>query len=149
MRAPDGARGQGHYVDGPRRNFAGGAGMLSTARDYGRFLQMYLNGGALDGVRILQSPDDQAVVAATLALRQDTSTRGKNVYREIGETAPSFTLYNQDGKSTAFDHFRGKRVVLNFIFTRCPLPSMCPASTTKMMALQAAAKQAKTSQRHG
>ena len=52
-RAPDGARGQGHYADGPRRNFAGGAGLLSTARDYGRFLQMIANGGQLDGVRIL------------------------------------------------------------------------------------------------
>jgi CubicO group peptidase (beta-lactamase class C family) len=53
VRAPDGARGQGHYVDGPRRSFAGGAGMLSTARDYARFLQMYLNGGVVDGVRLL------------------------------------------------------------------------------------------------
>ena len=52
-RAPDGARGQGHYVDGPRKSFAGGAGLLSTARDYGRFLEMIRNGGALDGVRIL------------------------------------------------------------------------------------------------
>ncbi len=52
-RAPDGARGQGHYVDGPRRSFAGGAGLLSTARDYARFLEMIRNGGALDGVRIL------------------------------------------------------------------------------------------------
>ncbi len=52
-RAPEGARGQGHYVDGPRRSFAGGAGLLSTARDYARFLDMIRNGGALDGVRIL------------------------------------------------------------------------------------------------
>lgn len=52
-RAPDGARGQGHYVDGPRMSFAGGAGLVSTARDYARFLQMALNGGVLDGVRIL------------------------------------------------------------------------------------------------
>lgn len=52
-RAPDGARGQGHYVDGPRRNFAGGAGLLSTARDYARFLEMIRNGGVLDGIRIL------------------------------------------------------------------------------------------------
>jgi CubicO group peptidase (beta-lactamase class C family) len=52
-RAPDGARGQGSYVDGPRRSFAGGAGLLSTARDYARFLEMIRNGGALDGVRIL------------------------------------------------------------------------------------------------
>jgi CubicO group peptidase (beta-lactamase class C family) len=53
VRAPEGARGQGHYVEGPRRNFSGGAGLLSTARDYGRFLEMIRNGGALDGVRIL------------------------------------------------------------------------------------------------
>lgn len=52
-RAPDGPRGQGNYVDGPRRSFAGGAGLVSTARDYARFLQMLLNGGELDGVRIL------------------------------------------------------------------------------------------------
>ncbi|HUF81213.1 MAG TPA: serine hydrolase domain-containing protein [Burkholderiales bacterium] len=53
VRAPDGALGQGHYDRGPMRNFAGGAGLVSTARDYARFLQMLLNGGALDGVRIL------------------------------------------------------------------------------------------------
>ena len=52
-RAPDGARGQGHYVDGPRRSFAGGAGLLSTARDYARFLEMVRRGGELDGVRVL------------------------------------------------------------------------------------------------
>jgi CubicO group peptidase (beta-lactamase class C family) len=52
-RAPDGPRGQGDYVDGPRRSFSGGAGLLSTARDYARFLQMMLNGGTLDGARIL------------------------------------------------------------------------------------------------
>ena len=52
-RAPDGPRGQGTYVEGPRRSFAGGAGLLSTARDYARFLEMIRNGGVLDGVRIL------------------------------------------------------------------------------------------------
>ena len=53
VRAPEGQRGQGHYVDGPRKNFAGGAGLLSTARDYARLCQMLLNGGELDGVRLL------------------------------------------------------------------------------------------------
>jgi CubicO group peptidase (beta-lactamase class C family) len=52
-RAPEGMAGQGHYVEGPRVAFSGGAGLLSTARDYGRFLQMLLNGGELDGVRLL------------------------------------------------------------------------------------------------
>jgi CubicO group peptidase (beta-lactamase class C family) len=53
VRAPDGPKGQGDYVDGPRRSFAGGAGLLSTARDYSRFLEMIRNGGELGGVRIL------------------------------------------------------------------------------------------------
>ena len=52
-RAPEGSKGQGAYVDGVRRSFAGGAGLLSTASDYARFLEMIRNGGALDGVRIL------------------------------------------------------------------------------------------------
>lgn len=53
VRVPEGAKGQGHYVEGPRKSFAGGAGLLSTARDYARFLEMTRNGGTLDGVRIL------------------------------------------------------------------------------------------------
>ena len=53
VRAADGPKGQGNYVDGPRRSFAGGAGLLSTARDYSRFLEMIRNGGELGGVRIL------------------------------------------------------------------------------------------------
>ncbi len=53
VRAAEGSRGQGHYVDGPRKSFAGGAGLTSTARDYARFLEMIRNGGVLDGVRIL------------------------------------------------------------------------------------------------
>jgi len=53
VRAAEGASGQGHYVDGPRRSFSGGAGLLSTARDYARFLEAMRLGGALEGVRIL------------------------------------------------------------------------------------------------
>ena len=53
VKAPDGGTGQGDYVEGPRACFSGGAGLLSTANDYARFLQMLLNGGELEGARIL------------------------------------------------------------------------------------------------
>lgn len=51
----DGMRSQGLYKQGsgPNMSFSGGAGFLSTARDYARFLQMTLNGGELDGTRLL------------------------------------------------------------------------------------------------
>jgi CubicO group peptidase (beta-lactamase class C family) len=52
-RAPEGPKGQGHYVDGPRKSFSGGAGLTSTARDYARFLEAIRNGGALGEARIL------------------------------------------------------------------------------------------------
>ena len=40
-------------IKGAKRFFSGGAGLSSTAKDYATFLQMYLNGGELNGVRIL------------------------------------------------------------------------------------------------
>jgi CubicO group peptidase (beta-lactamase class C family) len=40
-------------VTRPPKRFSGGAGMASTAGDYARLLQMLVNGGALDGVRLL------------------------------------------------------------------------------------------------
>lgn len=54
-KAPDPgmATGQGHYIDGPRKSFSGGAGLLSTAEDYATFLQMMLNGGEIGQTRIL------------------------------------------------------------------------------------------------
>lgn len=61
VRAEDGAKGQGAYVDGPRKNFSGGAGLISTAKDYARFLEMVRQGGALDGARIL-SPRSAALM---------------------------------------------------------------------------------------
>lgn len=60
-RAPDGAGGQGHYVEGPRTSYSGGAGLVSTIGDYGKFLQMMLNGGELNGVYIL-SPHSVALM---------------------------------------------------------------------------------------
>lgn len=91
-------------------------------------------------------PDDRtaaaAVEAGTKALRQDTMIRGRGVYREVGEQAPEFVLYDQNGTVVQSARFRGKQVMLNFIFTRCPVATMCPASTMKMMASQQLAKEA-------
>jgi CubicO group peptidase (beta-lactamase class C family) len=39
--------------EGPKRYYSGGGGLCSTISDYTRFCQMMLNGGELDGVRLL------------------------------------------------------------------------------------------------
>lgn len=41
------------YLNGPKRCLSGGAGLLSTAHDYARFISMLLNNGSLDGVQLL------------------------------------------------------------------------------------------------
>lgn len=67
-RAADPGRGvgQGHYVNGPRKSFSGGAGLLSTARDYGRFLQMLASGGELNGKRLLSRKSVELMTADSL-----------------------------------------------------------------------------------
>ena len=91
-------------------------------------------------------PDDavtiRALDAATKALAQDTALRGRGVYREIGEQAPDFTLLDQEGRAVSANRFRGKMVMMNFIFTRCPIATMCPAATQRMAELQDAVKKA-------
>jgi CubicO group peptidase (beta-lactamase class C family) len=50
--AQEGFGGGNNYLK-PATFFSGGGGLVSTAMDYMRFCQMLLNGGELDGVRIL------------------------------------------------------------------------------------------------
>jgi len=68
--------------------------------------------------------------------------RGKDAYREIGEKVPEFTLLDQKGQTVSGSKFRGKQVVLNFIYSRCPIATMCPAATMNMISLQKAARAA-------
>lgn len=59
----DGMQSQGLYVEGPRQSYSGGAGLLSTAQDYARFLQMLLNGGEFNDVRLLSPKSVELMVA--------------------------------------------------------------------------------------
>src|SRR6185369_16485149 len=59
-----------------------------------------------------------------------------------GETIPDFALYDQEGRVVQSGRFRGKQIMLNFIYSRCPVATMCPASTAKMMEVQKLARSA-------
>jgi len=50
-------------VKGAMRFFSGGGGLSSTAKDYATFLQMYLNNGELNGVRLLSRTTIQAIMS--------------------------------------------------------------------------------------
>ncbi len=42
-----------------------------------------------------------------------------------GQTVPDFKFLNQSGKDIDVDQFRGKVLLVTFIYTRCPLPDYC------------------------
>jgi protein SCO1/2 len=97
--------------------------------------------GRLEDVWPDDSPSTMAIDDGALALRQDTHDRGSGAYREVGENIPDFALYDQNGTVVQSGRFRGKQVMLNFIYTRCPIANMCPLSTAKMMATQKLARE--------
>jgi protein SCO1 len=48
---------------------------------------------------------------------------------EPGDQVPDFKLRNQDGRAIELNQFRGKTLLLTFIYTRCPSPNFCPLVT--------------------
>jgi protein SCO1/2 len=126
-------------------DYAVGPGDLANAKA-GEHIrgELVQSGGDFRLERIF--PDDASanatIDAAAKSLSQDTMVRGPHPFREVGETAPDFALYDQDGHVVQMNRFRGKQIMLNFIYTRCPIATMCPTSTAKMIMTQKLARDA-------
>jgi len=131
--------------------FRAGPGDLAIAQEGQRIRARLIE--EPDGGVSLQHiwPDDPAVTsqvdAAASALRQEVTILGNQAYREVGENILNFTLYDQDAQVVSIDRFRGKKVLLNFIYTRCPIQTMCPAAVLNMRAVQSAVAEAGQSER--
>jgi protein SCO1/2 len=63
---------------------------------------------------------------------------GKTVTDTIWHTIPNITLTNQFGDQVSLDDIKGKIIVVDFFFTRCP--SICPFLTKNVKGLQDAMK---------
>jgi len=54
----------------------------------------------------------------------------------VGQPAPDFKLTDQHSRSVQLSHYSGRVIVLNFIYTRCPLPEFCPRLSSHFARLQ-------------
>jgi len=45
---------------------------------------------------------------------------------DAGDAVPDFQFLNQFGKAVRLSQFRGKPLLLTFVYTRCPFPDFCP-----------------------
>lgn len=64
------------------------------------------------------------------------SPSGANHQPGADDKVPDFALVNQDGKRVHLDQYRGKAVLLTFIYTRCPLPDYCPLMTHNFASIE-------------
>jgi len=67
---------------------------------------------------------------------RETATQGRRAIRMRGDFLPNFALFDEEGKVVQRTDLQGNYLVVNFIFTRCPDPNMCPASTARMGEMQ-------------
>lgn len=54
----------------------------------------------------------------------------------IGDHVPDLTLVNQDGRSFQLGDFKGKAMLVTFIYTRCPMPTFCPRLSSQFAKIQ-------------
>jgi len=62
-------------------------------------------------------------------------TEDTGVEPAAGTETPDFALVNQNGKKIGFKQYRGKALIMTFIYTRCPLPDYCPLMTKNFAAI--------------
>ena len=55
---------------------------------------------------------------------------------DLGDHVPDLKLLNQDGKSFRLGDFKGKAVLITFIYTRCPVPTFCPRLSSQFAKIQ-------------
>ena len=80
---------------------SGGGGLVSTAGDYARFSQMLLNGGELDGVRILQPETVRLMRTNQLPadLRVDSNGSGKSTFNDAVGFGLDFMVITDPAKA--------------------------------------------------
>ena len=64
-----------------------------------------------------------------------TATQNAPHEARPGDEVPDFTLINQDGKAIRLASYRGRVLLLTFIYTRCPLPDYCPLMSNNFAAI--------------
>jgi protein SCO1/2 len=72
---------------------------------------------------------DNIVVVEKAAANAPPPKLDPHVPPQPGELVPDFTFVNQDGRRIHFRRYRGKVVLLTFVYTRCPFPNYCPLMT--------------------
>ncbi len=89
-------------------------------------------------VLVSQNPDADILLDHIVVIAQGKPDYKPAVLYHVpapGDQVPDFKLRNQDGRPIQLSQYRGKAVLITFIYTRCPLPDFCPRVTRNFAAI--------------
>lgn len=132
------------FVAGEKSSFRVSRGDLEIGY-LGRLIRanaaFYNKSWHLEQIFPLDGEGAEAVALINRIFHRDTAAMRRGKFLREGDALPNFGMIDQDGAFVQFKDLQGAPFVMNFIFTRCRMPTMCPASSTKMEALQEAARE--------
>jgi protein SCO1/2 len=70
------------------------------------------------------------------AALETTAAQPAAAVLQPGDQVEDRTLVDQDGEARSFSKWRGHRVALTFMYTRCPLPEFCPRMDRQFATIQ-------------
>ncbi len=127
-----------------------GRTMLVSHRPIGKYMGAMMMPFRVEDARELQGLYPGARVQFELVIGKDRSV-ARNVRKtggadaeipapreklSIGDRAPDFQLIDQEGRPFGAAGLRGKVVAIDFLYTRCPLPDVCPRLAANFATLQ-------------
>jgi protein SCO1/2 len=89
-------------------------------------------------VLVSQDPDAEVLLDHIVVVAQAKPDYKPAVFYHVpapGDAVPDFKLLNQDGRTIHLEQFKGKSLLVTFIYTRCPLPDFCPRVTRNFAAV--------------
>jgi protein SCO1/2 len=75
-----------------------------------------------DGDYWLENP----IITKAPANASDASAKASGSEPQPGTPVPDVKLVNQDGKPIHTGQFKGRALLITFVYTRCPMPDQCP-----------------------
>jgi protein SCO1 len=102
----------------------------------------YSDAWHLERVFPLDGAGVKAMKDVNRQLHNQVASMSRREYLREGDYVPNFAMIDQNGNFLQIRELMGNAFVLNFIFTRCKVATMCPASTTRMSELQDVSKEA-------
>jgi protein SCO1/2 len=112
--------------------FMGAMIMPYKLKDPGVLAELHPGDVITADVLVSQDPDGDTLLDHIVVVAQAKPDYRPSVSYHVpdqGDAVPDFKLHNQDGRPIHLAQFRGRPLLVTFIYTRCPLPDFCPRVT--------------------